>query len=1442
MNSISYFSFRRAHVISRGLFVGRCAIASLIGSMASGTATAQEDGLPVQRVAIIDKSTSVFGADFAALFGPKEAAAGDEAPRIATLEFTSATERNTATRIQGWIVPSVTGRYRFGVAGDDQVDFLLGAAPGLAAVQSAARAIRWTGVNDFAALTGQISDTYELTAGERYAFELRHVQTEGASHFSVRWALEGQTLEQIPASCLLPWSAPVLDENENGIPDTWEAQTGLGSVGGPETAGWFSDADGDGIVNGEEWQLGGHPMVADAVERAGITFAQKWTKIPGAYVVDLKRSGFERTEPAARRLLRSLELTGEPGEEFGTLIRARIVPALSGEYTFWLSGDDTAELWLGGADGRVPLQLAARVLTHTMYRQWDAHPSQKSVPLLLTAGEPVFIEVLHKQRGGDNHVSVGWKVPGSNTVEVIPGSVLKPWSERAGDAGSDGIGDEWAANFVTPGNTLAPFEDPDQDGADNRAEFARHTNPLNAEEPIHGALLWERWTECPGNSISSLTTLSRFPAEPSARQWIADLDYRNEDTDYGCRLRGWITVPVSGKYAFDVAGDNAVQLWLGENASAFTRRLIADVGGWSGRRSVDAGSSQQAHELQLEEGQRYYLEVLHKQGYGDGHLSVRIRLPDLEWGLVPADWLQPWKKDSADADDDGLPDAWERTHGLSNKSAAATHGSWGDPDGDFLDNFAEYRLGTDPLQADADGTRGLVFWECWQGVYGDSLIHLQRAPAFPSSPSLRTWRTSLSGPFGFDDQYGSRMRVLLEPRKSGQHTFWLTGDNHCQLFLSTDDSKFNKRLVAEVADYARSSEWTKRPAQRSAAITLEAGRRYFLEVLHKEKWGEDHAAVSWQEPDGEEQSPIPTSCFIAASRDARDADDDDLPDDWEIANGLNAFSGGSDGASGDADGDGLTNAEEYRLGTGPLTADSDGDGLSDHDEVHGLRSNPLQPDAGALTSAGSTLGGAWANASTGWFTPARDIALLQTRRGQISWGFTLQEAGCWVLRLHMNLNGGPSEGAVAEALLELDGRPLDTRSVRSARSGPVSFLLITPWLEAGAHTLNADFMLNHASVLLRVNRLELLKPEGPATVRPGLPDWLLGHLAAASPAPEENISSLVSPFCLEGFSRLPGWVSVRSSAAPAGQTASPGVFEHWYSDVPLAADGGETGIAVAVENGALTHELKARWQPFNLRSFASYSIRAGDALRLTVHEGAVPSGAPVAIAISGPVNETLTFRDDQPAEFRFLQAGRYTLRSGTEGADDAAVCELEVLAADFGPDLLLYSGQGGRWDCPGLPHHGVLEADSRLDLREDLPPPETGRVLLLFARGLGERRILARISDTGPVMAAGIVRLSRFQTAEQGGHELLATLPDGTQLLRTTLVASSLPPGGYIVIRIIVGGVSFTDGSLERRLTAADFDADGIAKVDFFKAPGVISASCHRITVYDSAGRIVAEF
>jgi hypothetical protein len=67
-----------------------------------------------------------------------------------------------------------------------------------------------------------------------------------------------------------------------------------------------------------------------------------------------------------------------------------------------------------------------------------------------------------------------------------------------------------------------------------------------------------------------------------------------------------------------------------------------------------------------------------------------------------------------------------------------------------------------------------------------------------------------------------------------------------------------------------------------------------------------------------------------------------IPDSWAILHGLDPTNPTM--PSEDPDHDGLTNLQEFQLGTDPNNQDTDGDGLSDGDEVNKYHTSPLIPD------------------------------------------------------------------------------------------------------------------------------------------------------------------------------------------------------------------------------------------------------------------------------------------------------------------------------------------------------------------------------------------------------------------------------------------------------------------------------------------------------------------
>jgi hypothetical protein len=134
----------------------------------------------------------------------------------------------------------------------------------------------------------------------------------------------------------------------------------------------------------------------------------------------------------------------------------------------------------------------------------------------------------------------------------------------------------------------------------------------------------------------------------------------------------------------------------------------------------------------------------------------------------------------------------------------------------------------------AEGT-GAVLCERWTGIAGTAVTDLTSSINYPEYPDEKELLVSLQGPANWGDNYGTRIRGYLNPSTGGDYTFTLASDADSQFWLSSDQTQANAQLIASI------------PAvPQSPAITLAAGQKYYIEVLHKEGTGDDSLSVFWQ--------------------------------------------------------------------------------------------------------------------------------------------------------------------------------------------------------------------------------------------------------------------------------------------------------------------------------------------------------------------------------------------------------------------------------------------------------------------------------------------------------------------------------------------------------------------------------------------------------------------
>ena len=134
-----------------------------------------------------------------------------------------------------------------------------------------------------------------------------------------------------------------------------------------------------------------------------------------------------------------------------------------------------------------------------------------------------------------------------------------------------------------------------------------------------GRIIREYWTGIPGNEIS----LIPLTQPVSGTAVLTSLEGPTNWADsYGARIRGYVIPTTTGAYTFYAAGDDNVDLYLSSSADPAAKSRIAYVGGWSDVRQWTKYASQKSAVINLVAGQKYYVEILHKEGGGGDNVAV----------------------------------------------------------------------------------------------------------------------------------------------------------------------------------------------------------------------------------------------------------------------------------------------------------------------------------------------------------------------------------------------------------------------------------------------------------------------------------------------------------------------------------------------------------------------------------------------------------------------------------------------------------------------------------------------------------------------------------------------------------------------------------------------------------------------------------------------------
>jgi len=314
-----------------------------------------------------------------------------------------------------------------------------------------------------------------------------------------------------------------------------------------------------------------------------------------------------------------------------------------------------------------------------------------------------------------------------------------------------------------------------------------------------------------------------------------------------------------------------------------------------------------------------------------------------------------------DNDGDGIPDVEEVLLGLN---PADPSDAFGDLDGDGLTNLAEHLLGSDADDSDTDADGLMDGLEAARG----------RNPLVPDGPAAgeectvsvlnRSTRLRADGVWVLPNIPANsgavRVRATCVSQdgtlRRGQSDFFVVPANGV---IESPEIDFGEVESAPATLDLSAVVTVLTEAGQSIAMTAQAtypdgSTRDLTAGEAGTSYRSSNSALASVSSNGIVTAHLSGTVLISALNEGAlgvlrlqvvlsgDSDGDGLPDDFEIANGLDPNNPLD--VLDDPDDDGLSTAEEFDLGLDPFDADTDDDGLDDGTEVTVFATDPLLRD------------------------------------------------------------------------------------------------------------------------------------------------------------------------------------------------------------------------------------------------------------------------------------------------------------------------------------------------------------------------------------------------------------------------------------------------------------------------------------------------------------------
>jgi hypothetical protein len=303
-----------------------------------------------------------------------------------------------------------------------------------------------------------------LQGGVRYDIKMEYYQAGGSAVAQLYWYSPSQPKQSIPGSRLYPaasTSAPgaitspmsavgflgqpftftVIGADSpaaftsSGLPTGLSLNPRTGVISGtPGTAGTYQII----LASSNSAGVGASVLSLQLFNSAAVVTREIWTGAPGVNITDIPVN----TVASLTNSLPGLQGIADYGDNYAERVRGFLTAPATGNYYFWITGSDSAELWISNDADPVNKTRRSYVLPTPDSAappangagpgQWSLQPNQKSGWLSLVAGQSYYVEILHKAgTGSGDNWAVAWLQDPVGTGAApggpVPGYLLSPY-------------------------------------------------------------------------------------------------------------------------------------------------------------------------------------------------------------------------------------------------------------------------------------------------------------------------------------------------------------------------------------------------------------------------------------------------------------------------------------------------------------------------------------------------------------------------------------------------------------------------------------------------------------------------------------------------------------------------------------------------------------------------------------------------------------------------------------------------------------------------------------------------------------------------------------------------------------------------------------------------------------------------------------------------------